>query len=50
VVGQTPRGELVLCLGKVELSTTSRDGKVLILKLAEPAEALGLSAVISGTP
>jgi CRP/FNR family transcriptional regulator, cyclic AMP receptor protein len=50
VEGQTPRGVLVLCSGKVKLSTTSRDGKVLILKMAEPGEALGLSAVISGTP
>jgi CRP/FNR family cyclic AMP-dependent transcriptional regulator len=50
VEGQTPRGVLVLCLGKVKLSRTSRDGKVLILKMAEPGEALGLSAVISGTP
>ena len=49
VEGQTPRGVLVLCLGRVKLSTTSRDGKVLILKVAEPGEALGLSAVISGT-
>jgi CRP/FNR family transcriptional regulator len=48
--GQTPRGALVLCSGRVKLSTTSRDGKVLILKMAEPGEALGLSAVISGTP
>ena len=50
VEGQSPRGVLVLCSGKVKLSTTSRDGKVLILKMAEPGEALGLSAVISGTP
>lgn len=50
VEGQTPRGALVLCSGRVKLSTTSRDGKVLILKMAEPGEALGLSAVISGTP
>jgi CRP/FNR family transcriptional regulator, cyclic AMP receptor protein len=50
VEGQTPRGALVLCSGKVKLSTSSRDGKVLILKMAEPGEALGLSAVISGTP
>ena len=41
---------MVLCSGKVKLSTTSRDGKVLILKMATPGEALGLSAVISGTP
>src|SRR5579862_5138933 len=50
VEGQMPRGGLVLCSGKVKLSTTSRDGKVLILKMAVAGEALGLSAVISGTP
>ena len=50
VEGQLPRGAFVLCSGKVKLSTTSREGKVLILKMAEPGEALGLSAVISATP
>ncbi|HMH06198.1 MAG TPA: Crp/Fnr family transcriptional regulator [Terriglobales bacterium] len=50
VEGQMPRGGMVLCSGKVKLSTTSRDGKVLILKMAVPGEGLGLSAVISGTP
>jgi CRP/FNR family transcriptional regulator, cyclic AMP receptor protein len=50
VEGQVPRGAFVLCSGKVKLSTTSRDGKVLILKIAEPGEVLGLSAVISGEP
>ena len=49
VEGQTPRGILILCSGKVKLSTTSKDGKVLILKHAVPGEVLGLSAVISGT-
>jgi len=49
VEGQMPRGAFVLCSGKVKLSTTSREGKVLILKMATPGEALGLSAVISGT-
>ena len=39
VEGQTPRGVLVLCSGRVKLSTTSRDGKILILKMAEPGEA-----------
>ena len=48
VEGQTPRGVYLLCSGKVKLSTTSRDGKVLILKMAAPGEMLGLSAVISG--
>jgi len=49
VEGQNPRGVFLLCSGKVKLSTRSRDGKVLILKMAGPGEMLGLSAVISGT-
>jgi CRP/FNR family transcriptional regulator len=49
IEGQSPRGLFVLCSGKVKLSTTSKDGKVLILKQAEAGEVLGLSAVISGT-
>jgi CRP-like cAMP-binding protein len=48
VEGQKPRGAFVLCSGKVKLSTTSREGKVLILKIVEPGEVMGLSAVISG--
>ena len=48
VEGQSPRGVFVLCSGRVNLSTTSREGKILILKTAEPGEALGLSATISG--
>ena len=49
VEGQIPRGAFLLCSGRVKLSTTSRDGKVLILKIAEAGDMLGLSAVISGT-
>ncbi|MGA3348794.1 MAG: Crp/Fnr family transcriptional regulator [Candidatus Sulfotelmatobacter sp.] len=49
VEGQSPRGIYVVCSGKVKLSTTSKDGKVLILKQAEAGEVLGLSAAISGT-
>ena len=49
VEGQAPRGMFVLCSGKVNLSTTSREGKILILKTATAGEALGLSAAISGT-
>src|SRR5262245_7671035 len=49
VEGQNPRGVFLLCNGKVKLSTSSRDGEVLILKMAGPGEVLGLSAVISGT-
>jgi CRP/FNR family transcriptional regulator len=50
VEGQMPRGAFVLCSGKAKLSTTSRDGKVLILKIAEAGEVLGLSAAIAGEP
>jgi len=48
VEGQTPRGVFIVCSGKVNLSTTSREGKILILKTAGPGEALGLSATLSG--
>jgi len=48
VEGQSPRGMFVLCSGKVNLSTASREGKILILKTAEAGEVLGLSAAISG--
>ncbi len=50
VEGQIPRGAYMLCSGKAKLSTTSRDGKVLILKIAGEGEVLGLSAAISGQP
>lgn len=49
VEGQTPRGIFILCSGKVKLSTTSKEGKVLILKQAEAGEVLGLSAAVSAT-
>jgi CRP/FNR family transcriptional regulator len=48
VEGQTPRGIYILCSGKVKLYTTSKEGKVLILKQSEAGEVLGLSAAVSG--
>lgn len=48
VEGQEPRGMFIICSGRVNLSTTSREGKILILKTALAGEALGLSATISG--
>ena len=48
VEGQMPRGAFVLCSGKVKLSTASREGKVLVFKMVEPGEVIGLSAMISG--
>lgn len=48
VEGQSPRGVFMVCSGKVNLSTTSREGKILILKTALAGDVLGLSASISG--
>src|SRR6516164_7416820 len=48
VEGQSPRGVFILCSGKVKLSTSSADGKTLILRIADAGEVLGLAAVVSG--
>ncbi|HZU33601.1 MAG TPA: Crp/Fnr family transcriptional regulator [Candidatus Angelobacter sp.] len=48
--GQPARGVFVLCTGRAKLSTTSSEGKSMILRIAEPGEVLGLTAVVSGTP
>jgi CRP/FNR family cyclic AMP-dependent transcriptional regulator len=48
--GQTARGVFVVCEGRVRLTVCSDDGKRLLLRVAEPGEILGLSAVLSGTP
>lgn len=50
VEGQSPRGIYMLCKGRVKLSTTSSDGKTLILKIVQPGEVLGLHATVSNTP
>ena len=50
VEGQSPRGVFILCKGKVKLSTSSADGKTLILRISEIGEVLGLAAVVSGKP
>jgi CRP/FNR family transcriptional regulator, cyclic AMP receptor protein len=49
VEGQAPRGVFILCAGRVKLSTTSADGKTLILRIADPGEVLGLPSTITGT-
>jgi CRP/FNR family cyclic AMP-dependent transcriptional regulator len=46
--GQPSNGIYMLCQGRVKLSTCSRDGKVIILRIAEAGEVLGLSAAVSG--
>jgi CRP/FNR family transcriptional regulator len=48
--GQHARGVFVLCAGKAKLSTTSREGKTIITKIADHGDVLGLSATISNHP
>jgi CRP/FNR family transcriptional regulator, cyclic AMP receptor protein len=50
VEGQSPCGIFAICQGRVKLSTTSRDGKTLIVRIADAGEMLGLHAVVTGTP
>jgi CRP/FNR family transcriptional regulator len=47
VEGQPSNGIYILCSGRVKLSTCSKDGRVIILHIAEPGEVLGLSATVS---
>jgi CRP/FNR family transcriptional regulator, cyclic AMP receptor protein len=49
VEGQPACGVFILCSGRVKLSTSSADGKTLILRIAEPGEVLGLPATVTGT-
>jgi len=48
VEGQPARGVFILCAGHVKLSTSSADGRTLILRISDPGELLGLPATISG--
>jgi CRP/FNR family transcriptional regulator, cyclic AMP receptor protein len=50
VEGQAPRGVFILCSGRVKLSTSSADGKTLILRISDPGEVLGLPATVTGKP
>lgn len=47
---EQPRGIFLICSGRVKLTTSSSEGKTLILKIAGPGEVLGASAVILGRP
>ena len=50
VEGEDPRGLFILCRGRVKLTTSSTEGKTLIVKIAEPGEVLGVSATMLGLP
>ncbi|MGE3467563.1 MAG: Crp/Fnr family transcriptional regulator [Pyrinomonadaceae bacterium] len=46
--GQPASGIFVICQGRVKLSTCSRDGKKIVVAVAEPGEVLGLSSIMAG--
>ena len=46
VEGEQPRGVFIICSGKAKLTTSSAEGKTLIVKIAEAGEVLGVSANI----
>jgi CRP/FNR family transcriptional regulator len=48
VEGEQPRGVFIICTGRVKLTTSSTEGKTLIVKIAEEGEVLGASATILG--
>jgi CRP/FNR family transcriptional regulator, cyclic AMP receptor protein len=48
--GDAARGIFVLCKGRVKLTMTSSNGKVIILRIAQPGEVLALHSVISNAP
>jgi CRP/FNR family transcriptional regulator, cyclic AMP receptor protein len=50
VEGQSARGVFILCSGRVKLSTSSADGRTLILRMSEAGEVLGLPATVTGKP
>lgn len=47
--GEDSRGVFVLSSGRVKSSISSASGKVMILKIAQPGEVLGLHAVVSNS-
>jgi CRP-like cAMP-binding protein len=48
--GQTAGGIYILISGRVKLFTTAADGKIFIMKFADPGTLLGLAPAVSGLP
>lgn len=47
--GDAARGVFMLASGRVKLSICSGDGRMLILRMAEPGDVVGLPATLSGS-
>jgi len=48
--GEMPRAVFILCNGRGKVTTSSAEGKTLIVRIAQPGEVLGVSATILGKP
>jgi CRP/FNR family transcriptional regulator len=48
--GQKSTGIYVICTGLLKISTTSKEGRTMIIRLAGPGDVLGLSATLNKTP
>ncbi len=44
--GEPARGVFIICSGRVKLTTSSMEGRKMILRIAEAGEVLGLSATV----
>lgn len=50
VEGEAARGVFIICTGSVKLSIASSSGRLLITRVAEAGQVVGLSAAVSGRP
>ena len=50
VEGETPRGVFMLCSGRARLTASSAEGRMMIIRLVEAGEMLGLSGTLTGRP
>lgn len=48
--GEQSKCVFIVLSGRIKLSVTSREGKVMILRIAESGQILGLSAALGGSP
>ena len=48
--GSVPDRVCVVCHGTLKLTTSSEDGRLLLLRIAGPGDVLGLASVVKGTP
>ncbi|MBI3951643.1 MAG: Crp/Fnr family transcriptional regulator [Acidobacteria bacterium] len=46
--GDEPRGVYCICFGRVKLSTSSSDGRTIIVDIAGPGDIIGIRALLSG--